>query len=619
MPKTTTNNLILADVKNNQRFWDLLQAPAVAVSPQLDILWANRAASNLAKRTGKGLKGTCHARLFEKDAPCEECPLLGAEKDVSAMNIVSAGDSAYTLEIHPLANASGFLVLHHDVSEIIRARNRFRTILDCLPNGIVLVDERFQIEYISQGFFKIFPFVKAPVNGKDFRLIVSRHSPPFPKALLDFIFLQAKPGGGVSITRLDFEIDQPAPAFFEVSCQTFENGSMPPEGKRLFLFFDRTLEVARRNIRSQIEIQAEVDKLFRDLYMRLSPGLKRLKTLSVKPKTAREVEERQRQVRQESAHLLRTLKELNRYGKKEPEGLGEIDLNHQLRKTIRAFQNAFLTHGVKVKTRFTRHIRPIYGDGEKLGEVLQTIFTKSLESVAAKLGFAPGEYLPLIEVQTRMHGETLELTVKDNGAGADVGDSDEIYLCRLITRSMGGELEARSVKGVGTKFILRLTTLPSAPPTGGERETAPQPRRSGDKRNPKRKKADAFLADVEIWILGQRDFNTEAMEKFISKAGGNPKIFENAESLFDTFRHGVSPDCIVLNVTRESELFHFLSTLKEENLLRKAVFALPEELLPIFKKKTRDMDGLKTINKPFTMEALAEAVTSRLEDIQKIS
>ena len=603
------NDIILSDVKNCGRLLEHLDSITVIITSHFDLLW--KQGETVSKPAA-----TCHAKLFGKDEPCDGCPLLKSPDNPSSPSVVHAANGAYLVEIHALANASGYLALHHDIGTIVRTTRRLQDILKHIPLGIVLTNKELQVEYISPAFFEIFPFVKSPFEGKDFHLTISRHSPPFPKELLDFIFHHSKTGIRTS-KRMRFDLPAPDSRSIEVMHDIFLDETGDSSEKRIFFFADRTHEAMEQKIQRQIALQSELDALFREIYTTLSPGLKSLKTLTVKAEESEDTARIVQIVQTEADRLLKTLKKMGKLGKRRKGDLEALNLNRLISEILKNLRPKYDRNNIKIKTKLTRHIRLVYGDREKLERSLTILLERAIEDVTFKSENSPGRFSSLIEIQTRMHDEILEIQIRDNGPGMEKKEDpdNDLFLCRLTIQSMGGEMEIQSVKNVGTKTVIRIPTLFDAPSQKRKAITktpSSDPEQPGDSGKAKRKRIQSIFSDMEIWILGEKDFAGETIQGFTAKNGARIKIIERPDAFSHVLRESHSPDCLVLNWTDERSALAFISILRENRLFSKTIFAVPQEFLPTLKKKIREHKELKIIGKPFSLDALMETLTACL-------
>ncbi len=604
----STYVLTLTQLKNCKGFLDLLKVKLAVVNPDLDLSWTNKLPSE-GKKGIREAKGKCHHYFFGKQDPCDGCPVNGP----SPSSLVRVADHAFVTDCHPMAGNAGILVVHWDVTPVIRDRDKLEDILRGLPVGAVLTDGDLHVEYASPAFYTLFPFIHADIIGKDLRLVISRHSPPFPKELLDFTFKRLKMDKG-SDPRFDFTLQTPNPSHFEISCPEQSFRSDNPEERRLFIFLDRTRETIQRRIQQTIEVQAEVNSLFREIYRNLHPGLREIKAMTSEIKSKdKALESVIQPIQKKVNRLLFALEGLKKFSRSQT--LTEINLNRLLREILKTLNPSFEKEGIRVKTDFTRHIKSSFFDRKAFETGLETILENSIRNVKAiKASAASAAFIPLIELRTRMHGETIELQIRDNVPGTGTEPPETLQGFQWLIQGMGGEFTYHSVRKAGTRVTIRIPALASDSITRRQPEDVKEVQASKEREKKQKKARNSIFGDQEIWILGPRDFATETIQNFTAKHGAWPKIMETPVAFLEGLKTSALPACLVLNISDEKSALPFVTLLKEKNCLSKTVFVIPQELLPVFKRKLKGVERLKFVGKPFALEALMESLTRCLSD-----
>ena len=608
------HSMNLFDIKNCKRVFDSMNALAVVVTREFTLLWSNK------EKAKNHVSEKCHAFLFGKDTPCDACPLSSPSETQAATALIDHQNAFYLVVIHPLSDNSGFLALHHDVTSTIKNNQSLEKIIEGLPMGIVLANSELQVEFVSQAFYKLFPFITSPFLGKDFRLVISRNSPPLPKSLLDFLFRFLKDPEDQTST-LRFEVASPAKRYFDVTCRSYNNSSHDSKKnnnkKLLFIFTDRTQEVMRQTIHMQAEAQSRLDALFQQLLQRLTPGLNEIEQLASslfsrpKDQSKTTTGKKIRAIRGKAQQLINLLEELDDYKKKDGDSFGEVNVNSLLQKTIKNLDPQIRDRKIKVKLHLTRHMKLFQTDRKKLAKALVAVLENAIDGVTKRLSSSSEGFTPLIEVKTRMHGDIIEIQIRDNGEGVDkekTGSSldDKLFMSRAVIQSMGGTFELNSVKKVGTKVSIQIPTISAVPQKDQTETKRPTPKRV------RKQTTQPIFHGARIWILGRRDFATEMIQSFLGKNGTQYKHIEHPDSLRKSLNTESAPDCLILNISDERTAQSFILQLKELNLLSKTTFAVPQELVPFLKRKFKGITNVNYISKPFLVDALVEALTSCL-------
>jgi len=614
MKESFENNMFLSDIKNCQKFFNSTNTLAVVVTHEFALLWSNKeTADNRAPNSKK-----CYTHLFDRDTPCEECPLSIPTATKPLPSIIEQQNELYMVETHPLQNNSGFFVLHHNVTSIMEPFQRLEKITESLPIGIVLTDSELQVEYASRAFHELFPFIPPPFLGKDLRLTVSRHSPPFPKSLLNFLFRSLKdPESRTSTLR--FEVASPTKRYYDVICQSYNGNPIGSKNDKrlLFLFSDRTQEVTRQTILTQAEIQSKIDILFQQLSQKLTQGLNEIKKLasgfssSAKDQLkATTTIKKIKTMRREAQELINLLEELNDY-RKVGGDFGEVNVNTLLQKVIKDLEPQIKDREIKVRLHLTRYIKPLHADRKKLTKALEAILKNAIDGVVKKIPSSGEDFIPLVEVKTRMHGEIIEIQIKDNGEGIDREKietllDDKLFMSRAIIQSMGGTFELNSVKNVGTRVGIQIPSTPAVSQSNQTKMLRPT------SKSARKQTTRPIFHGTRIWVLGQHDFAAEMIQNFLVKNGAQYKHIERPESLRKSLNAETPPDCLILNISDEKTAQPYIIQLKELSLLSKTTFAVPQELVPFLKRKLKGISRINYISKPFLMDALVETLTSCL-------
>ncbi len=137
---------------------------------------------------------------------------------------------------------------------------------------------------------------------------------------------------------------------------------------------------------------------------------------------------------------------------------------------------------VKVKTEFDRSVGKIDVVAQDIGRVLLNLYNNAFYAMREKVvngakQSAPGGYEPVITVATKREGNSVIITVRDNGNGIPPQIVDKIFqpffttkpagqgtglglsLAYDIVRAHGGEIRVQSNEGEGTEFIVEIPAI----------------------------------------------------------------------------------------------------------------------------------------------------------------
>jgi len=622
--------LNLTSPETCRKLLNTVDEPVIVVSPEFDLLWVNETTG--AWNHNKNEK--CYSYLFDQESPCPGCLI----SDLSTIRLPASSEviftspfKAFLVNAYSLERSPNFLVLHQDVTEILFKERTLRTIIQNIPLGMILTDQDLQIRYISPVFPILFPFIESPIEGRDLRLIVSRHSPPFPKELLDFLFSLSPNFQGMSKKRFEFEISTPSQRLIEIFSIPVHDklGLLSFNKGFIFLFIDQTSRALQQSLQEQMEIQLEIGMLFTELYTRLTPSLKKIQSLSInlspdKNSKLNDTKYIASVLQKESGQLISLLEDLNHYGKtKKGKTTTQINLHSLLRKILDNLAPQLSEKGIKVKLDLTRHLKPFPADKSKINQVLKAILLNTIDGLSQNTPAGDETISPLIEIQTRMQGADMELTIKDNGTG--IGQDDlklvfnpgfttkdrslhagmGLFFCQVTIRNLGGTIDISSVQDVGTKVVVKIPALSPLSKTKGHNTPS-----VGKHKRIKGKRYGVFR-DMQIWIMGEKDFATDVIEKFVLKNGADCKIFKDPLSFNKKIEQHAPPSVFIMNVSKEETALPFITLLKEKGLLSQALIIAPEDLLPDFKGRLKGQ-GVEFIKKPFPVDSLIESLIAMI-------
>ncbi|HUB08587.1 MAG TPA: ATP-binding protein [Myxococcales bacterium] len=150
------------------------------------------------------------------------------------------------------------------------------------------------------------------------------------------------------------------------------------------------------------------------------------------------------------------------------EECGPTDLKAALDSAVR-LANGRLKHVATLHVELPEGLRPVRANAGKLTQVLLNLLVNAADAVEEGQPQAPA-----VEVRAEHTGDTLVVTVDDNGTGipphvkaklftpflttkpAGKGTGLGLALCKRYVESFGGTLEAADRPGGGARFVLRL-------------------------------------------------------------------------------------------------------------------------------------------------------------------
>jgi signal transduction histidine kinase len=147
----------------------------------------------------------------------------------------------------------------------------------------------------------------------------------------------------------------------------------------------------------------------------------------------------------------------------EESSLDHVDLAKSIARVAELLAGHLRITGTKLDVKCPEGLPEVLIDGSRVDHLLVNLCLNAIQSMGKG-----GE----VEINVRLAGKTVELTVSDSGAGIKPdrmstifepfvsSKSDGVglglYSCQEIVRSSGGSIEVESELGKGTRFIVRL-------------------------------------------------------------------------------------------------------------------------------------------------------------------
>jgi PAS domain S-box-containing protein len=160
-----------------------------------------------------------------------------------------------------------------------------------------------------------------------------------------------------------------------------------------------------------------------------------------------------------------------------------VKINAILHQTIKLRSYDFASHGVQVTEEFDESLAPAVGDPQQLQQVFLNILNNAYDTVqeSGRRG--------AILIRTRAQGNSIEISVKDNGTGianpehifdpfyttkqAGKGTGLGLSICYGIVRAHGGEITCyNNGDSLGSTFLIRLPIATENPATAAAAKEA---------------------------------------------------------------------------------------------------------------------------------------------------
>jgi len=183
-----------------------------------------------------------------------------------------------------------------------------------------------------------------------------------------------------------------------------------------------------------------------------------------------------------AGRVKRIISELKTYSRVDEKVDAPVDMVEVLDVALRLGETE-LRHRCAV-TRDLEPVPPVMGDESRLVQVFINLLVNAVHATEMQGG--------QLEVRTRHLGDTVEVSVRDDGCGIPKDALEHVFepffstkpvgkgtglglsVSRNIIQSLGGQLRIESEPGRGTEVIVSLPTVAEASPCAVDSEAAPQ-------------------------------------------------------------------------------------------------------------------------------------------------
>ncbi len=171
-----------------------------------------------------------------------------------------------------------------------------------------------------------------------------------------------------------------------------------------------------------------------------------------------------REAGRRAADIIAALRSLVR---QEAAPLAPVVIDDVLREVLKIAAADLAASGTELRLELGGDLRPIQANGTQLQQVFFNLITNAIQSMA---GRDPSERR--LRIGSRASGEAIEVAIEDAGCGMSEETMARIFrpffttkasgmgvglaICRSIVELHGGSLEARSVEGTGSTFLVRI-------------------------------------------------------------------------------------------------------------------------------------------------------------------
>jgi two-component system, NtrC family, sensor kinase len=167
-------------------------------------------------------------------------------------------------------------------------------------------------------------------------------------------------------------------------------------------------------------------------------------------------------------------------GKKEPTNINQL-ADEYLRLSYQGMRAKDKNFNATLETSFDKNIGNVSVVAQDIGRVLLNLFNNAFYAVQEKKWNVNGQYEPVVSVSTKKGAATVEIVVRDNGAGISQKAVDKIFQpffttkptgegtglglslsYDIITKGHGGEIKVETTEGEGTSFVVLLPGYPTS-------------------------------------------------------------------------------------------------------------------------------------------------------------
>jgi two-component system, LuxR family, sensor kinase FixL len=381
-----------------------------------------------------------------------------------------------------------FVGLVRDLSEskaaelaLRESESRLRSILNTIPDGIIVIDERGIVQSFSHAAERLFGHSEAEVVGQNVNMLMPS---PYHQAHDDYIrrYLTTGERRIIGIGRIVVGLRKNGSSFpMELEVGEFATGN-----GRFFTGFVRDLteqQAAKRRVEglqsellhaSRLSVMGQMaSAIAHELNQPLSAVISYLETARLllqadagSPERLDEVMQRAVRQVERAGEVIRNLRQFARKGEaqRRPENLNTL-VEEALAITLLGTRQS----GVHVTLDLDQSVAPILVDGVQIQQVVLNLVRNAVEAMQAV------EHREL-QITTRVAGNTAEISIADTGPGISPEITERLFQPFATTKTTGmglglsisrdiveaheGELSATPRPSGGTIFRVTLPVTP---------------------------------------------------------------------------------------------------------------------------------------------------------------
>lgn len=190
-----------------------------------------------------------------------------------------------------------------------------------------------------------------------------------------------------------------------------------------------------------------------------------------------ELEDSMNQIKLQIDRCARITQAILKFGRHSESAPQEIELSAFIPEVLGMIEKRAGTYGIKLEQDTLPHTPAIHADPSQLQQVLINLLNNAIDAIVERHGSEGGE----LAVQARPSQNTqVAITVTDNGVGISDENLKRVFapffttkpigkgtglglsVCYALVNGMGGTMEVKTQKGIGTTFTLNLPADPKS-------------------------------------------------------------------------------------------------------------------------------------------------------------
>ncbi|MFC1664389.1 PAS domain S-box protein [Pseudomonadota bacterium] len=385
----------------------------------------------------------------------------------------------------PTGEITHYLAVKEDITEHVRLEEKFRLFVEAAPNGIVIVNDKGEIELINSEAERYFQYTQEELIGQSIELLVPdtlRTAHEKSRATFYKDNVSRRMGLGIDLCgrRKDgseFPI-QVGLATIETEVGKYALASIADVTKRRQLeeeLDERNREIARSEALAVVGRMANM--VAHDLRNPLSSIKMTLQIFDKKPVAdqSKNGHELNSIALDQVRYMEGIINDLLRYSRPDQLTLEWISIDRLLDQTLLLAQRQLDESKVRVKTWFQNRLPTLHGDADKLRQVFTNLIINAVQAVESVTDRKP-EITVTTHLQLGDDHPMIRVEICDNGCGIAAGQLEKCFEPFYTSRAKGtglglaivkriveqhhGRVQLQSSESGGTCAIVTLPTGP---------------------------------------------------------------------------------------------------------------------------------------------------------------